>query len=110
LRENFIEQPRVHFAVGLVLCVLLAWIPAQVFWGMKVDNAQAELNLAMQEPLSMAKHSEAAWVELPDIGRAQKALVQSRLVNTKITAALLWIVVGVLLGYVYYRRVPWEDI
>lgn len=110
VRDRFVAQPRVRIAAGVVLCIVLAWIPARVYWGVKVDNAQAQLDVAMQEPVTLAKTDEAAWIELREIGQAQKALAQSRLVNTKITAVLMWIGIGGVLGWVYFKKVPWDDL
>jgi hypothetical protein len=109
-RERVVQKPRVRLAAGVVLCLFLAWIPAKIFWGAKVDNAQAELNLSMQEPASLAKTDENAWKDLDDIGRAQKSLAESRLVNTKISAVLIWVAFGGVLGFLYFKKIPWDDI
>lgn len=108
-REHFLDKPRVRIAAGVFVVVMLAWIPAWVYWGNKVDSAQAELNAAMQEPVSLAKSSETAWLELTEIGNAQKQLGESRLVNTKITAILMWLAIGGLLGFVYFKKIPWDE-
>ncbi len=30
--------------------------------------------------------------------------------NKRITAVMIWMGLGVLLGYVYFRKIPWDDI
>ena len=109
-REMFVERPFVRFGVGVVLVVMLAWIPAQMFWGSKIASAQAELDVTMQETVTLAKTDDAVWTDFMDIARKERELAGSRLFNKRITAVLIWCGLGVLLGYGYFRKIPWDEI
>ncbi len=109
-REMFVERPRVRFGVGVVLMIMLAWIPANIFWGSKVASAQAELNVTLQETVTLAKSDEAVWTDFEDIARKERELAGSRLFNKRITAVMIWLGLGGIVGFVYFRKIPWDDI
>jgi hypothetical protein len=108
VRTHFIERTRVRFAAGVALVVVLAWIPARLYWGAQVEGEQAALTATMQEAVAAAGSDVDAWKEFEHIGRAQLALSESRLVNQRITSILIWMVVCGLLTYAYFRKIPWD--
>ncbi len=109
-REMFVDRPRVRFGVGVVLMIMLAWIPAKIFWGSKVASAQAELNVTLQETVTLARNDEAVWTDFEDIVRKERELAGSRLFNKRITAVMIWLGLVGILGFVYFRKIPWDDL
>ncbi|RMH37135.1 MAG: hypothetical protein D6689_21275 [Deltaproteobacteria bacterium] len=110
VRAQFLDRPQVRFAAGIVLAVVLAWIPARLYWGAKVDAEQKALTASLREVVAAARTDEAAWQAYTEAATAQKGLAESRMVNHTVTALLVWLALGGLIGFVYFKKIPWDEL
>lgn len=109
-REQIVNNPRVRLAAGVALAILIGFLPARIFWSMRVGEAQAKLNVAMEGHYDEAKADVDKWERLEEVTRAQRSVAESTLFNNRITAILIWAACGGLLAFVWFRKIRWEDL
>jgi hypothetical protein len=108
VREYFLDSARVRFAIGVLLVVLVGFVPAQLYFGVKADAAQATVLEALQDDVELAKRDEEAWKEYDANAANEVRIRRDSLGRVRFGACLLWFAVSSGLGYIYFRKVPWE--
>jgi hypothetical protein len=100
-------MPRARFAAGVVLAVLLGFIPAHVVASIRersafreIDDHVVQVQSRTDEPLDAAA-LEAFRAE-------QKSRKQSQQRSIALASLAIWALAGGGLAYVWFRRVPWD--
>jgi hypothetical protein len=104
-----LANARVRFAVGVVLAIVLGFVPAHLYASSRESSAfNAIDDDVAQRQQSADSHDD--WEAL-DAFRAS-ALDRKRDERRSIArfAIALWMIVGGGLGYVWFRRVPWQKL
>jgi hypothetical protein len=110
LHAALARDARLRLAAGVLCAILGGFIPARVFWQVRVGSAQADLNSAMQTHHREGEVDEHIWDQLVAVGRAEHDRLRARLFNSKITALLLWAACGGGLGFAWFRKIPWAAV
>lgn len=101
------EVPRGRFAAGVILSILLGFIPAHLIASSRESSAYTKIDGEVAEQQNQADTPEA--YEQLDAFRASKlAEKQSKHRSIAIQSMLIWAVLGGGLAYVWFRRVPWD--
>nr|MDQ3370449.1 hypothetical protein [Myxococcota bacterium] len=100
---------RGHFAAGVFLSVLLAFVPVHIIAGMREDAASAEIDGAVRAAHAQADSPER--YEVLDQVRAQQLEAKRDKHRTiGITSMLLWAVLAAGIAYVWFRKIPWDRV
>lgn len=101
------ETPRARILAGVVLSILLGFIPAHLIAESRERSAFAAIDaqvVAVQEAADTPEEHEA----LDAYRTTQIARKQSERRSIALTSMLIWAVVGAGLAYAWFRRVPWD--
>jgi hypothetical protein len=100
-------MPRARFAAGVVLAVVLGFVPAHLVASARersafrqIDDHVAEVQARTDEPLDAAA--------LDAFRAEQLARKQSQRRSIALASLAIWAVVGGGLAYVWFRRIPWD--
>lgn len=101
------EGPRWRFAAGVILSILLGFIPAHLIASARERSAFARIDQEV-----MAQQNAADSPELYDaldaFRSAKQAQKQGEKKSIAMMSMLIWGVAGAGLAYVWFRRVPWD--
>ena len=98
-----LAEPRMRFAAGVVLAIVLGFVPAHFIAAMRERSTYHEIESKLASITATVSPDEAeqAWHNaVTDKRGAQR--------NIAITSMLIWAAVGGALGSVWFRRVPWD--
>jgi hypothetical protein len=104
---NPLANPRVRFAAGVVLSVLLGFVPAHFVASMREKSAFDEADrkvLAEQEQAT----TEDAYAKLDEFRDQQLSRKHSDRRSIAIMAFIIWGAAGAGIAYGWFRRIPWE--
>ncbi|MDB4962365.1 MAG: hypothetical protein JWP01_2364 [Myxococcales bacterium] len=101
------ELHRARFAAGVVISILLGFVPAHLIAASREASAFQKIDAALIATQTAADTPEI--YETLDAFRAQQiARKQDERRSIAITSMLIWAVVAAGLGYVWFRRIPWD--
>ena len=106
IRRLIVGNDRVRFAVGVVLAVMLAFIPVHLVASVREDSAFAEIDAAVRTEAAKVRTAED-WDGLDEYRGGQLTLKATRRRNIAISSLLMWAAVSGALGYVWFRRIRW---
>ena len=107
------DAPRGRFAVGVLVSVVLGFIPATMVHSCREDAAFDKIDntvVAVQQQAATSTAAPIPFAKLDDYRDEQLAKKQSERRNIAIVSMLIWALVGAGIGYVWFRRVPWDKI
>ncbi len=102
------SPPRWRLPAGVAIAIVLGFIPAHFIGGMrehaKYGPIDRDLAAAQSAALTQADHDDLD-------GLRRGALQRKRDARTLIilTSMLVWAAAGGALGYVWFRKIPWDD-
>jgi len=103
------EAPRWRFAAGVMLAILLGFLPAHLIAKAREKSAFARIDQEVAEQQSAVDSTEA-YDALDAFRSAKHAQKQSEKRSIAMLSMLIWGVTGAGLAYVWFRRVPWDKL
>ncbi len=102
------EIPRWRFAAGVMLSIILGFIPAHLIASARERSAFTRIDAQIIATQEQADTSEM-YARLDDFREAQRAIKQSEKRNIALLSMLIWGVTAGGLAYVWFRRIPWDS-
>ncbi|MGE0868018.1 MAG: hypothetical protein AB7P03_05640 [Kofleriaceae bacterium] len=100
---------RVRFAAGVVLAIVLGFIPAHFIAAVRERSAYAAIDREVVTQQLNADTTEL-YQALDGYRRVQLENKQSKRTMIALTSMAIWAVVGGAIAYVWFRRIPWDRI
>lgn len=107
------EAPRWRFAAGVLAAVVLGFIPAHCVQGVRERSAFEEIDTHVATVQVQAASSASApvpFAQLDAFREEQRSRKKSERRNIAIVSMLIWALAGAGIGYLWFRRVPWDKI
>ena len=104
------EAPRWRFAAGIVLSIILGFIPAHLIASVREKSAFAKIDQEVMEQQQQAADSSDLYEALDAFRSAKQAQKQGEKRSIAMMSMLIWGVTGAGLAYVWFRRVPWDKL
>lgn len=107
------EAPRGRFAAGVIVSVVLGFIPATFVQSCREEAAFDKIDshvAAVQQQASTDSAAPIPFAKLDEFRDEQIAKKKSERRNIAIVSMLIWALGGAGIGYVWFRRVPWDKI
>lgn len=101
------EMPRSRFAAGILLAIILGFIPAHFIASMREGSAFTKIDAQITATQSAADTPEM-YAALDPFREAQLARKESERRSIALQSMLIWAVVAAGLGYVWFQRIPWD--
>jgi hypothetical protein len=105
--HRLVGSPRARFATGVLLAIVLGFIPAAVIGGLRqrsayrtIDERVAAVQAAVDSPQSYDA-LDAFRADQLEAKRSERRMIV-------LTSMLLWAAAGGGLAYVWFKRVPWN--
>jgi hypothetical protein len=110
--ESGDEAPRWRFAAGVLASVLLGFIPAHCVASIREGSADEAIDAHVISVQAQAHQASAPvpYAQLDAFREEQRAKKKSQRRNIALVSMLIWGVAGAGIGYVWFRRVPWDRI
>jgi hypothetical protein len=106
------EAPRWRFAAGVLASVVLGFIPAHCVASIRESSADEAIDAHVISVQAQAHQASAPipYAQLDAFRAEQQAKKKSQHRNIALVSMLIWAVAGAGVGYVWFRRVPWDKI
>ncbi len=105
--HHMLGSPRWRFAAGILLAIVLGFIPAHVVASIQEDRAFRPID-ARVVAAQVAVDTMRGYDALDALRADQLDAKQSAQRRIIATSMLLWFAAAGALGYVWFRRVPWD--
>jgi len=102
-----VGPPRWRFAAGLVLAIVLGFVPAHLVASMRERSADKAIDDKVTALYEQAT-TEEAYAGLDAALAPLRARKQTAHRNSALLALLIWAAAGGAIGYVWFRRIPWR--
>lgn len=99
---------RVRFAAGVLLAVVLGFLPAHVIAGMREDSAYEEIDRKVIRAQQAAETPEA-YATLDKVRADQLDRKESEQRNAAIIAIFVWGLVASGIAFVWFKKIPWDN-
>lgn len=103
------EAPRWRFAAGVLLAIILGFVPAHLIASAREKSAFSRIDQEVIAQQNAADSSEL-YEALDQFRTAKQAQKQSEKRNIAMLSMLIWGVAAGGLAYVWFRRVPWDRV
>jgi len=100
-------EPRARFAVGVLLAILLGFVPAHVVAAMREHSADTEIDSKVRAVQELADSPET-YATLDRMRATQLARKKSERRSAAVIAFAIWALVGGGIAFVWFRKIPWE--
>lgn len=101
-----VRSPRARVVAGVVLAILLGFVPAHIVASLREDEAYRPIDVRVIAAQA-AVDSQASYDALEPF-RADQLDAKRNARNTiALTAMLIWFGMGGTIAYLWFRRVPW---
>jgi hypothetical protein len=104
-RGNPLADTRVRFAAGVVLAILLGFVPAHFVAAMREKSAFDEVD---RKVIAAQEDPSTPYDSLDQLRADQMSRKQSDRRSVAIIAFLIWGAVGGGVAYGWFKRIPWE--
>ena len=101
------EMPRSRIVAGIFLAILLGFIPAHLIASSREASSFKKIDAQIVATQAAADTPEM-YATLDPFREAQLARKESERRSIAMQSMLLWAVVAAGLGYVWFRRIPWD--
>lgn len=99
---------RVRYVAGVVLAILLGFVPAHVVAGMREESAYAEIDHKVIRAQQAADTPETyALLDRMRADAIERKEAERR--NAAIIAIVIWGLAAAGIGYVWFRKIPWDS-
>jgi hypothetical protein len=99
-----LSDVRIRFAAGVFAAVLVGFVPTHVIAGMRETTAYKAIDSKFITDASVAT-DPTAWAALDEPALRDKKAAQKSILWTSL---LLWALCSAGLGYVWFKRLPWD--
>jgi hypothetical protein len=106
------EPPRWRFAAGVLASVVLGFIPAHCVASIREGSSDESIDahvISIQAKASTAG-ATIPYAQLDAFREEQRNKKESQHRNIALVSMLIWGLAGAGIGYVWFRRVPWDKI
>jgi hypothetical protein len=100
-------SPRVRLAAGVLLAIVLGFIPAHVVASLREEGAFREIDAQVIEAQA-AVDSLRAYEALDALRTVQLDAKRSAQRRIALASLVIWAVAGGAVAYVWFKRVPWR--
>jgi hypothetical protein len=104
-----LADPKTRLAVGVVVAIVLGFVPAHMIASAREHSAYGEIDAKVAKQQAEADTPDTYDV-LDGFRDGQLARKYDERRNIAILALLIWGVVGGGVAYVWFRRVPWDKL
>ncbi len=104
-----LADPRARFAAGILLSILIGFVPAHLVGRWREHSAYGEVDRKVIAAQDQAVTIEA-WQALDQLRGSELVRKQSDQRQIAITALLVWALFGGAIGYVWFRRIRWDEL
>ncbi len=101
------ETPRARFAAGVLLAILIGFIPAHLIASSREASAFRRIDAEVEATQASADTADT-YAALDSFRSAQIGRKKSERRSIALTSMLIWAVTGAGIAYVWFRRVPWH--
>jgi hypothetical protein len=98
-------SPRVRLAAGVVLAIVLGFVPAHIVASLREDNAFRPIDSRVTAAHA-AVDSQASYEALDALRAEQREAKRSARNKIALTSMLIWAASGGAIAYVWFRRRP----
>ena len=106
-KSSPLADPRIRFALGVVIAIVLGFVPAHLIASMRERSAFDEIDRKVVATQS-AVETDDAYAALEKFRAEQLSRKHDDRRSIAITALLIWAAAGSAIGYVWFRRIPWD--
>jgi len=99
---------KVRFVAGVLLAIVLGFVPAHVIAGMREESAYAEIDRKVIRAQQAAETPEA-YALLDKVRADQLARKEAEQRNAAIIAIVIWGAVASGIAYAWFRKIPWDS-
>jgi hypothetical protein len=99
---------KVRFVAGVLLAIVLGFVPAHVIAGMREDSAYAEIDRKVIRAQQAADTPES-YALLDKVRADQLARKEAEQRNAAIIALVIWGAVSSGIAYAWFRKIPWDS-
>lgn len=103
------ETPRWRFAAGVILSIILGFIPAHLIASSREKSAFAKIDREVAEQQTAADSPEL-YDALDGFRTAKQTQKEGEKKSIAMLSMLIWGVAGAGLAYVWFRRIPWDKL
>lgn len=107
VRRALADSERVRFAAGILLALLLGFVPAHVFASIRERSGFAELDREVRQAYEQATDIEE-WNALDGYREAMRERKETQRRNIALSSILVWALAGGALGYLWFRKIDWD--
>ena len=100
-------EPRVRFAAGVLLAVLLGFVPAHLVASMREGSAYKTIDDKVLASQQLADTPDA-YATLDKMRSDQLERKKSEQRNAAIIAFAVWALVGTGIAFVWFKKIPWD--
>jgi hypothetical protein len=101
-------SPRSRFVIGVLLAIVLGFVPANLVAGWRERSAYAAIDDKITAAQSAADAPDS-YAALDAFRASQLEAKRSARRTIVMTAMLIWAVVGGAVAYGWFRRIPWAS-
>jgi hypothetical protein len=105
-----LANERVRMAVGVVVAVLLGFLPAHFIASAWEHSAYRDIDNKVEHRYDEAAGSVDDYAMLDAFRDHELDAKRGSRNNIAVVALLIWAAAGAGIGYLWFRRVPWDDL
>jgi hypothetical protein len=105
-----LADERVRMAAGVVVAILLGFVPAHLIASAWERSAYRTIDAKVDHDYQEAEESTDAYALLDTVRDHELDAKRSTRTNIVVVCLLVWAAAGVGVGYVWFKRVPWDDL
>ena len=102
------EVPRARFAAGVLLAIVIGFVPAHLIAGARERSAFAAIDVQVVKQQQDALETPELYDQLDAFRNAQLIRKQGEQRSIALTSMLLWAAISAGLAFVWFRKVPWD--
>jgi hypothetical protein len=106
-RAYLASRERERFIAGVLLALLVGFVPAHVFASVRESSAYAEVRRDVARDISRVETVED-WERLDVVLRAQRDIAISKRNTIAVTGVLVWAGFSAGFAFVWFRKIDWE--
>jgi hypothetical protein len=99
---------RVRFAVGVVVAILLGFVPAHFIAGSYESSAYHAVDTKLDNQQELAETIPEDYAKLDTVRDHALSDKKDARRNVALVGLLVWAAAGAGIGYVWFKRVPWD--